>query len=390
MIITAYNPEVDHVEKTYLSQYVGDGANALTVKNSQGFATSRRILIGRMGDERSELATIASLTGKTQIGITGALQFSHNADDPIYLLEWDKVRFYRANTSAGPYTLLSTEDLDVDNADGMTKYDDPAALSTHYYQITFYNSITLNESDASDPIKASGFEVKTVGKLIDKVVRRVRDTRYETLSIPEYIDVMNEVNHDLITQSLKPYRFLRKRWPLSVTANQDYVSLPIDLWKYERIEYTYTLSGVSRTYEPDIIEMDEFNAFYKGTTWTSDDYLRNIAIDDTESKILLGPAPLTTRANVINLWGYKSFAEITDLSQVVETPNTLIYFHKMMSAFYFAKAEKDKQWLALAREHETKYGNEIVKMQRVNRIDVGTPRSFSPNRIPGYRRRYRL
>ena len=391
MIITAFNPSTDSLEKTYLSQYLASGATALIVKNNDRFATTQAVLIGEMGEERSELNTTSGITGKNSITIDVATNFNHNADDPVYKLEYNQVKFYKSATLTGTYTVLATVDIDVDNHDKVTRYDDTTALTTDYYKIQYYNSETTVTSELSDPIPASGQAANTAGKVIDAVARRVRDTNYEILSISEYIDIMNEVNDDLIPMAHRPYRFLKVSSVVNTTADVDYVEIPTDLWKFDYLMYSWTVGGVTRKYQINLpLSEESFSRKYDGADWMNNDELIDIAIDEYTNRILLGPTPKTSQVGVIEIFYYKKFDEITSFGDSVETPNTLIYRYKMMAEYYSAKAETDTKWNGLAQRYEAKYNAEVIKIQRANRLDTGTPRSFAPRRVPAYRKRYVL
>lgn len=391
MIVTAFNPSTDSLEKTYLSQYLASGSTSLIVKNNDRFAMTQAILIGEMGEERSELNTTSGITGKNTVGVDTATSFGHNADDPVYKLEYNQIKFYKAATLTGTYNLLTTVDVDVDNHDKVTRYDDTTGLTTDYYKIQYYNSETLTSSEQSDPIPATGQASNTAGKVIDAVVRRVRDTEYTILSINEYIDIMNEVNDDLITMAHRPYRFLKDSAVVNTTAGQAYISLPTTLWKFDYLVYAWTTGGVTRKYRIDEpISHEAFIRKYEGADWQDDDELLDVAIDEYNNKILLGPAPKTSQVGVIEVFYYKKFTEITSFGDAVETPNTLIYRYKMLAEYYSAKAETDQKWLNLAQKYENKYSAEVIKIQRANRLDTGTPRSFAPKKVPAYRKRYVL
>lgn len=389
MKVTAFNPETDDLEKTYLSSYQESGVTTLPVKNNQGFTATYPILIGRMGDERSELS-FSSTVNSNGISITNpATKFAHASDDPVYAMAYNKIRFYRRVGVDGTPVLMTTVDIDVDNADKTTTWDDDTSLATHYYQISYYNSVTDEESDLSDLIKATGYEVTTAGNIIDQVVRRVRDQSFNVLTVDEYIDIMNEVGSDLLTQAHKPYRFLKRTVVLNTVQGQGYVDLPADLWKFNHV-FTATTSGnYQRFDEATPLSSEQFNNRYDNNQSSPQNNILDVAIDEENNRLLIHPVPLTAETGVIKLSYYKKFDTITDLGSVIETPNNLIYRYKLMAEFYSAKSETDNQWQALAKKYEDKYGNEIVKMQRVNRLDTGTPRSMMPKRY--YReRRYHL
>ena len=391
MIVTAFNPETQNLERTYLAEYTPEASATLNVKNTNGFATAKAILIGKMGQERAEIMETDGVTPNDVVSLDGTTGFAHNADDPVYLLRYNKIRFYRSATIDGTYALLGTVDIDVDNEDLITRYDHAAGVSTDYYKVKYYNDISLEESNFSDAIRAEGYDTLTIGKVIDAVARRVRDREYNILTIEDYLDIAQEVNDDLITQRHKPYKFLKKVVALNTVAGQNYIAMPADLWKFDYLVYSWTVGGVTHSYKiEEPLSQEDFIRKYDNTNWIDSDELIDIALDEFNERILIGPGAKTSQTGVVELHYYQTFNEINSIGDIVQTPNTLIYRYKMMAEFYAAKAETDRQYGTLSANYESKYGNEIVKMQRVNRVDVGTPRSFAAKRVPRLRKRYVL
>lgn len=394
MIVAAYNPETDDLEKTFIAEYSPEGTSAFEVKNTNGFTNGKRILLGKMGGEKSEVLTTGTITYPDTIAVTVASDFAHDSDDPVYLLRYDQINFYKASSENGSYSLLATLDVDVDNSDLVTKYNDPSGLPTDFYKVKYRHSPDGALSDFSDPIQGTGYGVTRAGNIIDQVVRKVNDTNYNVLGPDEYLDLMNEVNSDMLLQTHKPYKFLKKSVPLDTVAAQGYIDLAADVpdfWKFNYLVYSWTTGGVTTRYQiKEPLSQEDFVYKYNNNMFQDNDELLDIAIDEDNNRILLGPAPKTNQSAVIELHYYKMFDEITGTGSIVETPTNVIYRYKMLEEFYTTKAETDKTYLNLAAKYESKYGNELVKMQRVNRVDAGTPRSFAPRVSPRYRKRYKL
>lgn len=385
MIIAAHNPETDTLEKTYLSSLVSADDTVLAVKNSDNFAAGDRVLVGEMGGENSEIRSVTAVDAN-ETGITvDALDFDHNADTPIYRLEYDKIRFYRRTDINGAPILMTTLDIDVDNEEKVTRWDDTTSASTYFYQTAFYNSVDLEESDLSDPIQATGYDPDTIGSIVDEVVRRVRDTGYTVLSFDEYLDVANEVGQDLMTQAQKPYRFTRRTVTLNTVAGQNYIDLPADLWKFERVTVGLVTGGTTSFKPRTPLTEQSFMQRYDNSQYAAQDNIQDVALDDDNTRLWIHPTPKTSQTGVIKLTYFKRISRLTKAGDVIETPNTLLYRYKLMAEFYSAKSESDNQWVRLADKYENKYGNEVVKLQRTNRLDVGTPQSMRPKRM--YRRR---
>lgn len=117
MIITAYNPSTDSLEKSYLSKNYAVGTTSFIIRNNNRFAADDRIMIGELGNENTEILTIdsADADGVTIVTGSGSL-YPHTASDPIYILRYDQIKFYRSTTGIdGTYNALATVAIDVDN-----------------------------------------------------------------------------------------------------------------------------------------------------------------------------------------------------------------------------------------------------------------------------------
>lgn len=374
MLVTAWNPETEELEKTYLSKVVQAGTNSLDVKNADRITQNSRILIGEMGMEQTEIATVGAGATSKVLPLTGNLTFAHSADEPIYKLRFDQVLFYRSDSPDGVYELIATVPLDVDNRDLMTQYNDPGGSGASFYRTKLLNSITFEETDFSDYISAEGYGKRTIGAVIEASVRRLKDSEYAVLTSQDYLDIATEVNYDISSQSERPYNFTRKSVTLDRIANQPYLQLPDDYYKFKSLEYSNGTGSQTRSTRLEPVSLSSFYTGY-GAMAASDSISR-ISLDDETKRILLKPTPRTFAANAYRVWYYRELGEFQNLTDEVLTPNTLIYRYKFMAEFYSAKAETDSAFGSLATKYEAKYGNELMKLQRSNRKDVGTPRSF--------------
>lgn len=396
MIVSAWNPSVEELEKTFLSSYLAAANSVLTVPNANRFAVNKMILIGNMGFEQSEIKQTHASTAPTATTITLASNttYPHNADDPVYLLRYDQVLFYRASSADGSYTLIATEAVDVDNKEGKTYYEDLSGSSTSYYKTKFRNSISLEETEFSDYISATGPAADSIGSVVNTTVSRIKDPGFSILTVEDYIALAQEVGDELISQSARPYAFLKSVVMLDRVADQAYVDLPDDYEKYDYVIAHNQVGGMLSQKNLSLIPYKQFKSGY-GMTVKSDVPSR-IALDDANRRLLVSPTPRTNLADVWELHYYSKFRRITDLSNIVQTPNSLIYKYKFLSEAYKVKAERDPSFMTLAKDYESKYGAEIMKLQRMNQKDAGGGKSFndanntsSINNSPA-RRRYVL
>lgn len=382
MNIVAYNPPTEHLEKTYLNKSYAAAVSSMIVKNTDRFSYGDAILIGAMGRERSELALVHATTGKTTtvLPFAAATAFPHDADDPIFVLDWNKIRIYRSTAGiGGSYSLLATVDIDVDNSDNKTYYNDVNSLTTYYYKIAYYNSVDDVESERTDPIAATGYDAKALGTLIPETAREVGDIDFGDMSIPEYISHMNDVNDDLITQAKRPYRFLKRMEQLDIELDASTVDFPAMFWKINYVEVNEVGPAASRTFKPKKVSATE--ARFQLTQRTlSGDYVDMIAYDDEENQLIVVPAARTQRLNAFNFHFYKLFTRFTSLADLVETPNVLIYKLALKREFYMKKADDDDKYLKKADKYDNKYNAEVMKLQREKNIDAGGPEGLGADR----------
>lgn len=249
MIITLQNPSVDSLEKTYLSQSYNFGTVSIEVKNNQHFPANQRILIGEPGLAYSEVVTTGSPGANGTTLPIGTTLYAHEADTPIYLLQFDQAKFYYSSTGInGTYTLLPNNpvNLDFTSDDLETTYNDNSAQAGYYYKMTVYNSITSVESAFTDPIPAiTGWARNQVGYLLDQIYTELSDANEDNLTRDELIGYLNEVNDDLTMQVVKPYNFLYTRQTFSRVAGSNTLAWPVDsagnnaMWKFDRMDYNY-------------------------------------------------------------------------------------------------------------------------------------------------------
>lgn len=390
MIITAFNPPTNDLEQTFLSSPTSAGVTTVLVKNNHNFAVNDRILIGDMGTENAEICTVDSVSDNDTIVLTAATSFAHSTDTPLYVLQFDSARFYRATSSDGSYTLLDTVALDVDNDEKKTYYDDTGGTAAHYYKISLYHTVDLVESEKSDPVKGSGYTNKQVGKIIDDMFTEFGEqSENNTLARSEVLAWMNEVNDDIHTYFKRPPDFLHTREALTRTANRNYLDFPTDdngdqvMWKFDRMDYNYTDTttdpDTDNTYALRVLSMEEFRNKFKDNTintTTVNDEAQVIALDTALNRFRYWPPSETTASAVFYLYYWKYLSTLDSEGDVIETPGAKIYKEYIRAMYYYKLAKRDSSFLQKADRCNQRYEIEKFKLQRANGKDAGSPRSF--------------
>lgn len=381
MKLRASNPTTQGLEKSYLANAYSAGAISIDIRNNDRFVVGAKVLVGEMGQERSEIVTINTVTTPgTAFTLTGTgFAFPHDADTPVYVLKYDKAAYYRStNGIDGTYNQMGADvPMDVDNAEKETVYDDVNGLAAYYYKVSFKSTLDGSESELSDPIPGSGFESGQAGALVNEFFNEVGDIQQQNMTVEEVLNLMNEVNDDLTSQSRRPYRFLKTSAVLNTTAGSSRVPLPTNLLKFDRLAFTNT--WLQRTDDYRRISMEEMEYInYDNTYYPSDDLLY-VSIDESTNQLVLFPTPYTNGTGSIKIYYWKKFSKITSLSSAVETPNTRIYKMFIMGRYYRKRAIKEPNYLTLSDRYLQDYNVEIVKLQRMNKLDMGTPMSLKPD-----------
>ena len=391
MVIKAFNPETNDLEKSFLLNPYSVGVTTILVKNSDRFAANDRIMLGEMGQEKTEVVTVTSVSADGNTIVIGATVFSHSADDPVYKLRFDSVRFYRSTTTAtGTYTLVSTQALDVDNADLMTIYNDTTGTSAYFYKTTVYHSISTLESALSDAIGGSGWRREQVGNIIDEILQEVGDTQEVHVTRSELLGYFNDVNDDLQINVARPYTFLHARTTLTQTASQSYINFPTDtngkqvMWKFDYLDYNFrdtsTDPDTDITYTLKVIPEPEFRNIYQDNTidsTTVDDNITVVTLDTSVNRFRFDH-PFETTDSILYLHYWKYFTVINSEGDIIETPTPLIYKLYCKSRFYHKRSIADITLQGDAQAYDQQYAIEKAKYKMHDRKDMGSSRQFRP------------
>lgn len=186
--ITISNAEL--LEDTYhssLSVEADSGDSTLSVYSISNFAVDQVLLIGEFGQEGSEIINTHGTTtpSGTTVTLVTTLTKDHPKDTKVTIIPYDQVQFYHSTTTDGTKSQIGTE-TDVDAESTETMHEDTTYTSGYYFT-RFYNSISGNYSDYSDPIPYAGFGDNTVGHVIQMVMKELKknfssDLTYEMLT----------------------------------------------------------------------------------------------------------------------------------------------------------------------------------------------------------------
>lgn len=402
MRIPVFNPDVTHYEKSYLANPYSVGVTSIVVKNANRFAANQRVMIGEMGTENAEIVTVSAVNADNMTLTIGATLYAHSSDEPVTVMVFDQVRYYRSTDGGTNYSIITTVDMDVDNADLETLYDDVSGLTSYYYKFTFYHSISTLESGDSDVIKGSGWRRRQAGYIIDEFLQEVSDPQELHVTRGELLGWFGDVNDDLTTNVSKPYSFLHTRTTLTRTANRNYIDFPTDangdqtMWKFDRMDYNFTDTATDpdtdNTSTIKVFPQDEFRNLYTDNTITatsvSDGKPAAMTLDTSVNRFRFSHPATTTAANAFYLHYWQFFPVIDSEGDVIITPTGKIYKLYFKGMYYRKRGIDVPSFNAVADRYFADYQVEKTKYKGVDRKDKGTPRGFRPlgRGVRGFRR----
>jgi len=135
---------------------------------------------------------------------------------------YDKIKFYRATSQTGTYSLIATQDIDQttisDNSPGYTKYDEASGTTSMWYKVSFYNSSSGIESNLSDAFQGGTTQLDTM------IRRKMKDN-----NASNYFFENEEVEdaRELAIKSLYPGTWIDTTYDVTITeSNKKTITLP--------------------------------------------------------------------------------------------------------------------------------------------------------------------
>lgn len=218
---------VENQPTTFLTASVAATGTTLTVANNGGFANNDYLLIGRIGEEKTEIKRIGGAVSAGTSITVAAVTFAHDEDTPITKIDFDQVRFYRGTGTTGSDSTALAAAQSIDPTLTFNFYNDTTNTSGYGF-VRFYNSTTAGYSAYSDAIPYTGYTDKMLRRIRKKVRRLINEVdelnSYVTNDeIDEEINLaQREIAHDRL------WSFYEKTKSFSSVANQYEYSLASD------------------------------------------------------------------------------------------------------------------------------------------------------------------
>ncbi|WEX02798.1 hypothetical protein [Rhodococcus sp. RCBS9] len=141
-------------ERTSLVEGVPEGATAIKVASTQGYAAGSIIYIGELAREQCEKAVVESLADDRTVTLVSPLKYPHAAFADVTGVLRDLVHLYRAANVDGKapaddqFTVLATRDIDADQPS--TYMTDTSGGFEYWYRSMYFNATTYEETTHAD------------------------------------------------------------------------------------------------------------------------------------------------------------------------------------------------------------------------------------------------
>ena len=261
------HPEVLKNQSTFLTEQGNSGDTTLKVADITGFTTDQLLLVGNYGSEKTEIVKTHAATAPTGnvITLAAGLKYSHIGKTRITVMDYDKIRIYRADSQNGTYEEIALLDIAVDEE--TTVYKDEWGDLDKWYKIRYENSISGEVSTFSSSLSAVGYEENSVVILLDKGQKMFSKYSERLIDRDTWLQWLNE-GYRIMINRIKDLGFdwgVKKGTPISLIKGVEEYPLPSDFLAQRRIWIRYD-SGQYRLAEKIDFSGYDPNYSYSGSS----------------------------------------------------------------------------------------------------------------------------
>jgi len=242
------HPDLSGFPSTNLGSSAAAGVTTLAVNNTEGFNSTDYGVISKYGTSNAEIIRLNGGITDTGFNIQVATKFAHGVDSQLTYIPYNQVAIeystdlttlidsnvYATITEAADaatWVTLITRDIQPSN--DKTVYDDGDTTSRSY-RFRFYNETTAVYSSYSDPILPTGYGERTVGRLIEKILKRLRkDIGQTSVDQLTYDDIFEEINNGIDDMGDErkqwSHRRVHDKFFADITPGRNYIHLPTDI-----------------------------------------------------------------------------------------------------------------------------------------------------------------
>ena len=211
-------PDLQNNPSTFLEGNVNAGESTL-VANGVGFSTNQYIIIGPVGQEKTEIVKITSTTSTTIV--CSSLIYPHNEGDPIVLIEYNQIIPEISVDNGVSFTPMAV--LNINPQMTETYLASTGDLTTDIYRFRFYNETTTLYSGYSDQVLASGYADNTVYAIKKHTLTQMGEKISDLITDDFLNDALNEGRRlvDMGTAMVEGTQQRVLRWSFRTKFNEE-------------------------------------------------------------------------------------------------------------------------------------------------------------------------
>jgi len=202
------------LESTEITADAAAASGSITVKDIDGFAVDKILLIGELGVEGSEVIKTHGSTAPsgTTVTLASNTEFAHAAGTKVYIIEFDQIEISHADTLTGSKSTLATVSVQADER--FQVYTDTTE-TTGYYFARYKESIGSTFGPYADGVPYGGYAATSVAYAINYALTRngMRNGFDDEIDLQFCIDEINDF--------LRKWQGRQKRWPEHFKENTD-------------------------------------------------------------------------------------------------------------------------------------------------------------------------
>jgi len=346
-VLDISNPIPLEYPYTVISSAYSSGTS-LTVEDSTGFIDNDLILVGGIGNEKTEVTDLtATPSNVTTLTIT-ALSFAHSEDESIQKVPYNKFNVDYRTSSTGDWTSVTTNQ-DFDWGREATQYTHETGADTYEYRVRYYNSATAQYSGYSGTAPADGYDRNQVGHVVKRIKSKIPGIANIADIDQQIIDDINSL-HDIIKGMNRKWWFLKESYTYDTVASTRRYDLPTGFERLDYVTFNY-VSGTSidETYRLIYRPQIEFDALYTDNDADDDDSVTDFTIDLENSHLVLGKAPATAGLD-FTLYYYETITDVDSFDDTLIIPLPDIYYHYVAAEMWNLKNDPKQ-----AKYHEDRF-----------------------------------
>ncbi len=151
-------PDLTGYPKVNMSDNASSGDSSVDTQDGATFSQNEYVVIGKIGEAKTEIAQVSSITNSETINFVGTLTFDHDSGTDVTFIPFNQVRIQSAASTS--FSILTTVTIELQNPEH--HYQDSTGLATDTYRVLFVNSTSGLTSDDSDELLATGYGDDTV------------------------------------------------------------------------------------------------------------------------------------------------------------------------------------------------------------------------------------